>query len=60
MRRQPSLSKTEYLRGVPEPIGWDLGQDAALSFVECTGGDVARTFHDRPMSLANLKATSFL
>jgi hypothetical protein len=59
MRRQRSVSKTEYLRNTPETIGWDLGVDATLSFVECAGGDVARTFHGRPMSISNLKAANF-
>jgi len=49
-------SKTEYLRDQREIVGWDLGQDATLSFVECAGGDVARAFHGRPMCLDNLKA----
>jgi len=49
-------SKTEYLRELREIVGWDLGQDATLSFVECAGGDVARAFHGRPMCLGNPKA----
>jgi hypothetical protein len=59
MRRQRSVSKTEYLRDLSEIIGWDLGQDATLSFVECAGGDVARTFHGRPMSTENPTAAAF-
>src|ERR1041384_6088550 len=50
-RRQASVSKTEYLRDMVETIGWDRGQDATLSFVECAGGDVTRTLHGRPMSI---------
>ncbi len=38
-----------------EVIGWDLEQDARLSFVECSGGDVARTVHGRPMYSENPK-----
>jgi hypothetical protein len=45
--------KTEYLRDMVEAIGWDKGQDATLSFVECTGGEVARSLHGRPMCIAN-------
>ncbi|HEY0482336.1 MAG TPA: hypothetical protein VGD37_32670 [Kofleriaceae bacterium] len=59
MQRQRPVSKMEYLRDVSEIIGWDLGQDATLSFVECAGGDVARTFHGRPMSINNPKAAAF-
>jgi hypothetical protein len=58
-RREPTHSKSEYLRDMLQSIGWDLGQDATLSFVECAGGDVARTFHGRPMCIENLKAASF-
>jgi hypothetical protein len=55
-RRECLPSKTEYLREVGELIGWDLGQDATLSFVECAGGEVARAFHGRPICLGNPKA----
>ena len=41
----------EYIRDVEQVIGWDRGQDAALSFVECT----SRTFHGRPMAPGNPK-----
>jgi hypothetical protein len=44
--------KTEYLRSVGEVIGWDEGQDASLSYVECSGG-AARSFHGRPMHEPN-------
>jgi hypothetical protein len=30
-RAEPTQSKTKYLREMPEPIGWDLGQDAVFS-----------------------------
>lgn len=59
IRRDPTASKSQYQRDVHEIIGWDLGQDATLSFVECAGGDVARTFHGRPMCTGNLKAAVF-
>ncbi len=44
-RRGSTSSKTEYLRDIGEVVGWDQGQDASLSFVECAGGEVARSFH---------------
>jgi hypothetical protein len=56
IRRERTPSKSEYLRDMLQSIGWDLGQDATLSFVECAGGDVARTFHGRPMCTENPKA----
>lgn len=59
IRRERTPSKSEYLRDMLQSIGWDLGQDATLSFVECAGGDVARTFHGRPMCIGNLKAANF-
>lgn len=55
-RREQASSKTEYQRDLREPIGWDQEQDATLSFVECAGGDIARTFHGRPMWIGNFKA----
>jgi hypothetical protein len=46
--------KTEYLRDVGSPIGWDEGCDANLCYVECSGGTVAgRAFHGRPMHEGN-------
>ena len=33
----------------------DALKNARLSFVECSGGDVARTFHGRPMCSENPK-----
>jgi hypothetical protein len=59
IRRERTPSKSEYLRDMLQSIGWDLGQDATLSFVECAGGDVARTFHGRPMCIGNLKVANF-
>jgi hypothetical protein len=41
--------KTEYIRDVGQVIGWDSGQDAHLSFAECTGAQGARAFHGRPI-----------
>lgn len=58
-RRQRTVSKVEYLRDMREVIGWDLGQDAMISFVECSGGDVARALHGRPMTVENLKVANF-
>jgi hypothetical protein len=54
-QRGGAASKTEYLREVGEVVGWDQGQDASWSFVECAGGEVARSFHGRPMCADNLK-----
>jgi hypothetical protein len=48
--------KSEYLREVRTVIGWDGGEDATLSFAECSGGDLAgRAFHGRPMAASNRK-----
>ena len=48
--------KAEYARDVETAIGWDEGQDAMWSFVECSGGIRAgRSFHGRPMHLGNRK-----
>ena len=47
--------KREYLRDVGTVIGWDDGQDATLSFVECAGGTITRAFHGRPMHALNKK-----
>jgi hypothetical protein len=55
-QRSELPAKAAYLRDTREIIGWDLGQDATLSFVECSGGDIARSFHGRPMCGANPKA----
>jgi|SRR5215510_8386126 len=47
--------KAEYLRDMGKVIGWDDGEDAELSFVECSGGDATRCYHGRPMARSNLK-----
>lgn len=52
-------ARKEYLRDAEAVIGWDLGQDATLSFVECSGGTTVRSFHGRPMTCANPKAKGF-
>jgi hypothetical protein len=44
--------KVRYLRDVGVVIGWDEGEDATLSFVECTN----RHFHGRPMHDGNRTA----
>ena len=49
-------AKTEYLRRVAELIGWDEGKEAVLSYVECSGGILARSFHGRPMNPGNRAA----
>jgi|GEM_PF-1897660 len=44
----------EYVRALEKVIGWDRGQDATISFVECSGGASAgRTFHGRPVTPRN-------
>jgi hypothetical protein len=49
-------TKAEYVREVGKVIGWDAGQDATLSYAECSGGDTwGRTFHGRPMAATNRK-----
>lgn len=55
-RRELTSSKSEYLRDMSTVVGWDQGQDATLSFVECAGGEIARSFHGRPMCTGNSKA----
>jgi hypothetical protein len=47
--------KAEYLRNMNEVIGWDEGDDATLSYVECSGGDAVRSYHGRPMRKDNRK-----
>jgi hypothetical protein len=55
-RSRGSLSgRTEYLRDIGEVIGWDEGQNAEISFVECSGSPTVRTFHGRPMHAGNHK-----
>ena len=46
---------TEYLRDVGRVIGWDSGQDATLSYAECSGGETVRCYHGRPMLKGNPK-----
>lgn len=52
-------AKTEYLRATGVVIGWDDGQDATLSYVECSGGAAVRTFHGRPMHPGNRTVRKF-
>jgi hypothetical protein len=43
--------------GASPGAGWDCGEDATLSFAECSGGGQAgRTYHGRPMANLNRKA----
>lgn len=44
--------KVQYLRAMGAAIGWDDGEDATLSYVECSGGST-RWYHGRPMSEKN-------
>jgi len=47
---------SEYVRQTGVVIGWDLGRDAMLSFVECSGGvGAGRAYHGRPMAEDNPK-----
>ena len=54
-RRTVVLSgKVQYLRDIGDVIGWDEGQDATLSYVECSGGlNAGRSYHGRPMHTGN-------
>lgn len=46
--------RAEYLRDAGIVIGYDLGKEASMSFVECSGGETAgRSFHGRPVSSSN-------
>lgn len=48
---------TEYMRPMAHVIGWDRGEDATISFAECSGGtEASRTYHGRPLAPRNLKA----
>jgi hypothetical protein len=50
-------ARTCYLRGLGERIGWDDGEPAMLSYVECAGGlPGPREYHGRPMHDGNRKA----
>lgn len=52
----PPPGKTEYVRVLDRVIGWDNGEDATISFAECSGGLLAgRAFHGRPMARSNHK-----
>jgi len=51
VRGGPPPTKTEYVRDVGAVIGWDLGENAQVSFAECT----SRAYHGRPMSRSNPK-----
>lgn len=52
----PPPGKAEYVRPVDRVIGWDDGQEATLSFAECSRGIFAgRSFHGRPMASSNPK-----
>lgn len=42
----PPPVTVEYLRDAGRVIGWSLGEDATLSFVECT----SRSYHGRPIT----------
>lgn len=43
-----------YVREMGDIIGWDDGQDATVSYVECSGGEFSgRAFHGRPMHQDN-------
>lgn len=48
-------SKNEYVRETGQIIGWDRGLDSTISYVECSGGNAARSFHGRPMHETNPK-----
>ncbi len=48
--------QSEYRRNTGAIIGWDRGQDATISFVECGGGlSGGRAYHGRPMAASNPK-----
>ena len=52
--RADTTSNTEYARETDHVVGWDKGEDATVSFAECSGGDSAgRSFHGRPMTTSN-------
>jgi hypothetical protein len=49
-------NNTEYARETDQVIGWDAGEDATVSFAECSGGTGAgRAFHGRPMTTSSHK-----
>jgi hypothetical protein len=46
--------KSEYVRRMDRVIGWDEGNDATVSYAECSGGiSAGRSFHGRPMAMTN-------
>lgn len=49
-------SRTEYARELDKVIGWDQGENARVSFAECSSGaSSSRSFHGRPMTGSNHK-----
>lgn len=52
-RRGGCPGNSEYAREMGKLIGWDEGEDATVSYVECSGGSATRTFHGRPMRAGN-------
>ncbi len=55
-RTEERAHKRHYFRRSDEVIGWDKGELASNSFVECSGGEVSgRSFHGRPMHPSNKK-----
>jgi hypothetical protein len=54
LSQTPTMS--EYVRPMDVVIGYDCGKDAAISFVECSGGVLdGRSFHGRPMAPSDYK-----
>jgi hypothetical protein len=54
--RERNPTQSEYIRELSQVIGWDRGEDARISFAECSGGIAAgRAYHGRPMSASNIK-----
>jgi hypothetical protein len=49
-------NNTEYARETDQVVGWDEGEEATVSFAECSGGtNAGRSFHGRPMTASNHK-----
>ena len=58
--RASSATRSEYLREVGAVIGWDQGVDATLSFVSCSGGELAgRAYHGQPVHRGDSKAQNW-
>jgi hypothetical protein len=58
-RRCSPSAHAEYARDVGCLIGWDDGNDAMISYVECSGGlSAGRVYHGRPMHGRNPKLRS--